>query len=77
MKELASPEWQAKYRELLRFFRDAMVKDPTDIMAVTFRIQCCMDMENYEEAEELCRLLNKEIRETMLEKIAEAKSGGD
>lgn len=77
LKELASPEWQAKYRELLRFFRDAMVKDPTDIMAVTFRIQCCMDMENYEEAEELCRLLNKEIRETMLEKIAEAKSGGD
>ena len=77
LKELASPEWQAKYRELLRFFRDAMVKDPTDIMAVTFRIQCCMDMENYGEAEELCRLLNKEIRETMLEKIAEAKSGGD
>lgn len=77
MKELDSPDWMAKYGELAKFFRDAMVKDPTDIMAVSFRIQCYVDMGNYAEAEELCKLLTKEIREPMLEKIAEARSGGD
>lgn len=77
MKELGSPDWTDKYRELVKFFRNAMVKDPTDIVAVTFRIQCYMDMGNYEEAEELCKLLTKEIREPMLEKIAEARAGGD
>ena len=77
LKELDSPGWSAKYEELLKFFRDAMIKDPTDIMAVSFRVQCYMDTGNYTEAEELCRLLTKEIREPMLEKIAEAKSGGD
>ncbi|MCM1534920.1 MAG: tetratricopeptide repeat protein [Clostridium sp.] len=77
VKELGSPDWTDKYRELVKFFRNAMVKDPTDIMAVTFRIQCYTDMGNYEEAEELCRLLTKEIREPILEKIAEARAGGE
>ena len=54
-----------------------MIKDPTDIVAVTFRVQCCIDMGDYKEAEEVCRLLAREVREPLLEKIAEAKSGGD
>lgn len=76
-KELAAPDWAARYEEVIRFFRNAMIKDPTDIMAVTFRIQCYIDTENYAEAEDLCTLLTKDIREPLLEKIAEAKAGGD
>ena len=76
MKELASPEWTARYKEIIRFFRDAMIKDPTDIMAVTFRIQCCIDVGEYAEAEGLCTLLSKEVREPLLEKMKEAKAGG-
>lgn len=76
LKELSAPEWTAKYKEVIQFFRDAMIKDPTDIMAVTFRVQCCIDMGNYAEAEGLCTLLTKEVREPLLEKIAEAKAGG-
>ena len=77
LKELGSPDWTAKYEEVIKFFRDAMIKDPTDIMAITFRVQCYIDTENYAEAEEVCNLLTKEIKEPLLEKIAEARSGGD
>lgn len=76
-KQLASPDWTVRYEEVIRFFRNAAIKDPTDITAVTFRIQCYIDTENYAEAEELCTLLAKEIKEPLLEKIAEAKAGGD
>lgn len=77
LKELNAPDWEDKYKEVIKFFRNAMIKDPTDIMAVTFRIQCYIDTENYNEAEELCKLLNKDIRQPLLEKIAKARSGGD
>ena len=77
LKALNSPDWKSKYAGAVKFFRNAMIKDPTDITAVTFRIQCCVDMGNYAEAEELCSLLTKEVREPLLEKIAEAKTGGE
>lgn len=77
LKELHSSDWQAKYKEVIRFFKEAMIKDPTDMMAVTFRVQCYIDTENFAEAEELCNLLTKELKEPLLEKITEAKAGGD
>lgn len=77
LKEMGAPEAEKRYREALRFFRNAMIKDPTDIMAVTFRVQCCIDMGEYADAEQVCGLLAKEVREPLLEKIAEAKSGGN
>lgn len=77
LKELGSADWTAKYDEIIKYFREAMIKDPTDIIAVTFRIQCYIDTEKYAEAEELCSLLTKEMREPLLEKIEEAKQGGD
>ena len=56
-KEIGSPETEKKYEETLRFFRNAMIRDPSDMMAVTFRIQCYMDMGMYNEAEQLCKSL--------------------
>lgn len=53
-----------------------MIKDPTDIMAITLRIQCYIDIENYAEAEEICNLLNNEIKEPLLSKIAPGKIRG-
>ena len=76
LKELGRPEAERRYQELIRFFRNTMIKDPTDLAAVTFRIQCCVDLGDYEQAEEVCSLLTKEIREPMLAKIREAKAGG-
>lgn len=77
LKEMGAEGAKAKYEEAIKFFRNAMIKDPSDIMAVTFRVQCYIDIENYSEAEEVCNLLTKEIKELLLEKIAKAKSGGD
>lgn len=77
LKELNAPDWEIKYQEIIKFFRNAMIKDPTDIMAITLRIQCYIDIENFAEAEEICNLLNKEVKKPLLNKIAQAKSGGD
>jgi tetratricopeptide (TPR) repeat protein len=75
LKELNSPNAEKRYEEVIGFFRNAMIKDPTDILALTFRVQCLTDLGKYAEAEELCNLLAKEIKEPLLEKIAEAKPG--
>ena len=53
-----------------------MIKDPTDLVAVTFRVQCCIDIGDYAEAERICGLLAKEVREPLIEKITQAKAGG-
>lgn len=76
LKELGRPEADSKYQALIRFFRNVMIKDPTDLAAVTFRIQCYVDIGAYDEAEAVCALLTKEMREPMMEKIAEARKGG-
>ena len=73
-KELGSPETKQKYEETIRYFRNAMIKDPSDMAAVTFRIQCYMDIGQYDEAEQLCNLLANELRKPLLEKIEEARS---
>ena len=77
MKELGMPDAASKYEEIIKFFRNAMIKDPTDMMAVSFRIQACIDLERYDEAEQMCSLLNKDVRQPLLQKIQEAKGGGD
>lgn len=76
MKELGTPDAKQKYEEIIKFFRNIMIKDPTDIMAVTFRIQCYIDIGNYDEAEQMCNLLAKEIKDPLLEQIRESKVGG-
>ena len=77
LKEMNSPDANAKYDEIIKFFTNASIKDPTDITAVTLRVQCYIDIGNYTEAEEVCNLLAKEIREPLLKKITEIKSGVD
>jgi tetratricopeptide (TPR) repeat protein len=77
LKELGSPDAAQKYEEIIKFFRNAMIKDPTDLAAVTFRVQCYIDIGNFDEAEQVCALLTGELREPLLEKISKAKSGGD
>ena len=73
---MGSEEAPAKYAEAIKFFRNCMLKDPTDLLAVTFRIRCCTDIGDYAEAERLCRLLAEEVRKPLLEEIEKAKSGG-
>jgi tetratricopeptide (TPR) repeat protein len=77
MKQLGLPDALAKYDAVIKFFRNAMIKDPTDLLAATLRVQCYIDIEKYTEAEDMCNLLNEEVKKPLLEQINEAKSGGD
>ena len=77
LKEIDAPAADSKYQEVIKYFRNAMIKDPTDIMAVTMRIQCYIDIGDYTEAEKTCGLVTREVREPLLEKIREAQSGGE
>ena len=54
-----------------------MIKDPSDLAALNFRIQCYIDIKEYNGAEQLCNLLAKEMKEPILKKIEEAKSKGE
>ena len=74
MLQLQRPDAREKYQELLRFFRNAMIKDPTDLAAVSYRIQCYIDLGEYAEAEQMTRLLSPEVRANLEKKIAEAKA---
>ena len=75
-KMMGSEETSAKYAEAIKFFRNCMIKDPTDLMAANFRIRCCIDIGDYVEAERLCSLLAEEARKPLLDEIRKAKSGG-
>ena len=77
MKELGMPDAASKYEEIIKFFRNGMIKDPTDMLAVSFRIQACIDLGRYDEAEQMCSLLNRDTRQPLMQKIQEAKGGGD
>lgn len=54
-----------------------MIKDPTDLLVLTFRIQCHIDLGEFEEAEKLADLLSDEMRKPILEQIKTAQSGGE
>lgn len=66
-----------EYRELLKFLRNEMIKDPSDMMALSFRVQCHVDLSEFDEAEKLCKLLSDDLAQPLREQINEARSGGD
>lgn len=69
--------YREEYSNLLKFLRNAMIKDPSDLFALNFRIQCHIDLGEYDEAEKLCRLLSDDLKKPLMEQVEKAKSGGD
>ena len=65
-----------EYEDLIKFFRNQSVKDPTDLAAVSFRVQCYIDVKDFDNAEKLCSLLSDELKNPLLEEINKAKTGG-
>lgn len=74
--KMGAPDAADRYADAIKFFRNAMIKDPSDLLAVTMRVQCCVDIGQYDEAERVCMLLAREAREPLMEKIKEARAGG-
>lgn len=76
MKDLGLEGWQEKYDDVQKKFRNAILKDPTDLNAMTLRIRCLIDTEKYDEAAEKCSYLRKELQDELLEEINKARNGG-
>ena len=66
-----------EYQGLLKFFRNEMIKDPSNMAALKYRVQCLADLGEYDEAENLCKMLSDEIAAPFREQIEMARSGGD
>lgn len=66
-----------EYQALQKFLRNAMIKDPADLLALNFRVQCCIDLGEFDEAEKLCSLLSDELKAPLKEQIDKARSGGE
>ncbi len=76
MKDMDFTGWQDKYAEIQKKLRNAVLKDPTDLNAMMLRVRCLIDTKQYEEAEEKCSYLKKELQESLLEEINKARNGG-
>ena len=66
-----------EYLDFLKFLRNEMIKDPSDMMALNFRVQCHVDLGEFGEAEKLCKLLSDDLAKPLKEQIDEARSGGN
>lgn len=76
LKEEGYEKIDEEYEDLIKFFRNQSVKDPTDLAAVSFRVQCYIDVKDFDNAEKLCSLLSDELKNPLLEEINKAKTGG-
>ena len=77
LKDEGYANTKEEYQDLLRFLSNEMIKDPSDLMALSFRVQCYIDLGEFDEAEKLCKVLSDDIRKPLEKKINEARSGGD
>lgn len=71
--------WEKKYRDRINFWTKRMLKDPTDYMSASYRIRSYIDLEDYNNAEQLCSCMPADIKEPLMEEIQKAKleGGGD
>lgn len=77
LKDEKNSSAEEEYKLFLKQLRNAMIKDPSDMLALNFRVQCHIDIKEYDEAEKLCRLLSEDLKKPLMEQIKVAKSGGD
>ena len=68
--------WEKKYRERISFWTKRMIENPTDFISASYRIKSYIDIGDYENAEQICDCLPKELKETLMAEINKAKAGG-
>ena len=77
LKQEGYEKAEEEYRDLLKMLRNAMIKDPTNLTALTLRAQCYVDLGEYDEAENLCKILSDDLAIPLREQIEAARTGGD
>lgn len=68
--------WQRKYRDRINFWTKRMLEDPTDFVSASYRIRSYIDLEDFDNAEQLCSCLPTDVKETLMEEIQKAKEQG-
>lgn len=64
------------FKSLIAHYRSCIIKDPSDVLAHSYRIQCHIEIGEYDEAERLTMLLAEKARQPMLDSIKKARQGG-
>ena len=65
------------YEKLIEYYRKAAIRDPSDITVLSYRVQCYIDLERYNEAIQYCRNLPKAAREPLLKQIHDAQNASE
>ena len=68
-----APDPERLYDELIRYYNRQIIKDPSDITVFSFKVQCYIDQEKYDEAISYCRTLSKNVREPLMKQIRDAQ----
>lgn len=76
MLKAGYPQAEEEYDKLITFLKHEMIKNPADMSAVSYRIQCCVDIKRFDEAEQLSSLLSPAFKNSVTDAINKAKSGG-
>ena len=77
LKEEGHEKADEEYNDLIKYFRNQLIIDPTDMLALNFRVQCLVDLHRFDEAEQLCDMLSDQFAEPLREQIEKEKAGGD
>ncbi len=68
--------WQRKYRDRINFWTKRMLEDPTDFVSASYRIRSYIDLEDFDNAEQLCSCLPTDVKEALMKEIQKAKAQG-
>lgn len=74
-KSLGHEDADKKLRELVTYFNNAAIKDPSDISAIPLKTNCLIELGEFDEAERMASLMGGEARESFMEKIKKRKGG--
>ena len=77
LKQEGYEKAEEEYRDLLKMLRNAMIKNPADLTVLSLRAQCHVDLGEFDEAEELCKMLSDDLATPLREQIEAARTGGD
>jgi len=68
--------WEKKYKERINYWTKRMLEDPTDFISASYRIRSYMDIGDFDNAEQLCACLPKDVKAPLMEEISKAKAQG-
>lgn len=67
----ADPE--KRYEELIRYYNRQIIKDPSDISVLGYKVQCYIDLKRFDEAISFCKTLSNSVKGQLMKQIRDAQ----